>query len=67
MLDTLHSFINKPLHEVEDIFKKHNQYTIIFQNGIRIKSFGTNEGGPTYEIYIDSHSTILDIKSFTFG
>jgi hypothetical protein len=63
----IQSFINKSLQEVEPIFRKYNQCTIIYQNGKHIKTFGTNEGGPTYEIYIDSQSNVLDIKQFTIG
>jgi hypothetical protein len=61
------TFIDKPLHQAEPIFIVRNQCTIIYENGARIRSFGTNEGGPTYEIYIDGDGIILDIKVTTFG
>jgi len=55
-------FINEPIEEVEHIFREHNQLTSIYYNLKLIRSFGSNEGGPSYEIHVDSEGMILEIK-----
>ena len=67
-------FLNKHISDIEPIFKKHNQPTRIYTLPSNIKgtfgknkllrNFGSNEGGPSYEIYIDQTGIISEIKEF---
>jgi len=72
-------FLNKHISDIEPIFKKHNQPTRIYtlpSNNIKgtlpsidsvgklLGNFGSNEGGPSYEIYIDQTGIISEIKEF---
>lgn len=60
-------YIGKNLQDVEPIFREHNQYTAVYFDKNCLKTFGTNEGGPSYVIYVDSTGVILDIQTITFG
>ena len=68
-------YIKKPLHQVESLFIKHNQPTTIYTIHVDylnrldgpncktlLRKFGTNEGGPSYTIYVDKESIILKIE-----
>ena len=72
-------YINRPLKEIESVFVEHNQPTIIYlippnetiyqkcknkKNKMIIKQFGTNEGGPSYRIYINTEGIVLKIDEF---
>jgi hypothetical protein len=65
-------FLNKHISDIEPIFKKYNQPTRIYTLPSNIKgtkgkllgNFGSNEGGPSYEIYIDQTGIISEIKEF---
>jgi len=58
-------YINKPLSYVECVFREHNQPTVIYmvhQDKKRIvDKFGTNEGGPSYSIYVNKEHIVVKI------
>ncbi|NBP01416.1 MAG: hypothetical protein EBU90_15005 [Proteobacteria bacterium] len=61
-------FINQPISQVEAVFKKHNQPTYLYlrEHGGAIKlleQFGTNEGGPSYVIFINTDGIVIEIKT----
>lgn len=58
-------FLNKHINDIQPIFKKYNQPTHIYSTAlIQLENFGSNEGGPSYEIYIDQTGIISEIKKF---
>lgn len=56
--------LNKHISDIEHIFKKHNQPTRIYSEGKLLGNFGSNEGGPSYEIYVNQTGIISEIKQF---
>lgn len=58
----INSYINQKLDKVEYYFRVHNQPTSIYIQSKLLKVFGTNEGGPSYQIYVDDTGKVLDIK-----
>jgi hypothetical protein len=57
-------FLNKHISDIQPKFKKNNQPTCIYNQSKLLENFGSNEGGPSYEIYIDQTGIILEIKQF---
>ncbi len=55
-------FKGKHLSQVEPFFREHNQPTSIIRFNNLTKHFGTNEGGPSYKIYIDHNEIVLKIE-----
>lgn len=62
----LPTYINRPVDEVEHVFRIHNQPTIIFLENNILKRFGTNEGGPCYHIYLDKNGVVIDIQEIDY-
>jgi hypothetical protein len=59
------NYINKQLQEVESVFIKHNQPTTIFlinETSTIIRQFGSNEGGPSYKIYVNTENVVIKIE-----
>lgn len=74
-IENIPSLLSKHIDIVKPLFKIYNQPTSIFfidddkqirnrQKGKFIENFGLNEGGPSYEIYIDQNNIISSIKIF---
>lgn len=60
----INSYINQQLDAVEYYFRVHNQPTSIYVQSKLLKRFGTNEGGPSYQIYVDNNGKVVDIKKY---
>lgn len=64
-IENMQSLLSKHIDIVKQLFKTYNQPTSIYrQKGKLIEQFGLNEGGPSYEIYIDQNNIISSIKVF---
>lgn len=60
---------NKHIDEVEPVFRSHNQPTTIYRilndnekTKVLLKKFGTNEGGPSYIMFIDEKDHVTSIQ-----
>lgn len=60
-------FIGRDYTEVEEYFIRNKEYCNVFHNGRFVKSFGRNEGGKTYEVFIDHDGTVVNVSSHHFG
>lgn len=62
----IEKFINKSIDDILVIFKEYNQLTTVYlvQDNINtiLYTFGTNEGGPSYNIYVDSDGIVTHIN-----
>lgn len=61
------NYINKSIKIVEQLFREHNQLTTIYCNDLLITRFGTNEGGPSYKIFVNEKGIVLDIQEFNMN
>lgn len=56
------TFINNHFNSLEHILREHNQPTRVYKESVLFQTFGSNEGGPLYEIYLDKLDLIIEIK-----